>query len=135
MRLKLRNELWLQIFHVSLVVLGAMHSLLAVAWLRVFYALLVVSFHMSVLHKYAHIGLFYLLKNMLASLSIAVLFAIVLTGLIALEPATNTHWEAAAIIACEAAIMGVVYLLLLALHRHILWDQIKDVLRNGKKFI
>lgn len=134
-RLKLRNELWLQIFHVSLVVLGAMHSLLAVAWMRVFYALLMVSFHMSVLHKYAHIGLFYLLKNLLASLSIAVLFAIVLTGLTALEPAANTPWEAAAIIAGEAAIMGVVYLLLLALHRHILWDQIKDVLRNGKKFI
>ena len=134
-RLKLRNEIWLQIFHVSLIVLGSMHSLLAVAWLRVLYALLLISFHLSVLHKYAHIGLFYLLKNMVGSASIAVLFAAVLAGLVALEPAASTPWEAAAIIAGEAAIMGVIYLLLLALHGHILWDQIRDVLRRSKFFI
>ncbi len=114
--LSLRNEIILQIASVGLLLIGVPYGLLAVAWLRVLLGIVVVAVHLSVFRRYADIGIRRLFFAIWRSGAVALGFGGALAGLIALEPAGMPH--SPLLLAGEAIIMGVIYLVLVVIIRH-----------------
>ena len=114
--LLLRNEIIVQIVSLGLLFMGVQYGLLAVAWLRVPYGIIVVAVHLSVLRRYADIGIRRLFFAIWRSGAVALGFGGALAGLIALEP---VGWKySTLLLAGEAIIMGVIYLVLVVIIRH-----------------
>lgn len=114
--LLLRNEIIIQIGSIGLLFIGMPYGLLAVAWLRVLYSIFVVAVHLSVFRHYADIGIRKLFFAIWRSIAVALVFGGALAGLIALEPAgMNTSLL---LLAGEAIIMGLIYLVLVVIIRH-----------------
>lgn len=114
--LQLRNEIFLQIVSVGLLLIGVQYSLQAVAWLRVLLSIIVVAVHLSAFRRYADIGIRRLFFAIWRSAVVALGFGGALAGLIALEPAGMLH--SPLLLAGEAIIMGIIYLILVVIIRH-----------------
>lgn len=114
--LSLRNEIILQIASVGLLLIGVSYGLLAVVWLRVLLGIAVVAVHLSVFRRYANIGIRRMFFAIWRSGAVALGFGGALAGLIALEPAGMLH--SPLLLAGEAIIMGVIYLVLVVIIRH-----------------
>ena len=114
--LMLRNEIIVQIISVGLLFIGAQYSLLMVVWLRVLFGMVVVVVHFSVFRRYADIGMRRMFFAIWRSIAVALGFGGALGGMIALEPAGMLH--SPLLLAGEAIIMGIIYLVLVVIIRH-----------------
>lgn len=124
--LQLRNEIVLQAISIGLLFVGSLHSLEAVAWLRLPLGLAVVLVHLSVFRRYAAIGLAQMCSVIRTPALMAMLFGAALAGLISLEPAGMSHDPWALLI--EAAIMAVLYLIMIALIPNPLAERFRTLL-------
>lgn len=133
--LQLRNALILQAFSVVLVIAGAAVSVEMVALLRIPLAAAAVVVHLVAFRRFAGVGAFDLLRTVWRSAAVAAGFAAVLYGLQLVEPEGR---DIAYIrLFAEAAVMGVVFLVLVFALRHPIRDELRHMvqalpLRLGK---
>jgi O-antigen/teichoic acid export membrane protein len=129
-KLQLRNATILQLLSVGLLILGSLHSLVAVAWLRALQGVADVLVHASVYRRHVGIGVRNLLAACRRSLIITGGVAAVLILLIALEPFFARGPVSALVI--EAIAVAVTYFALLYATRHPLFEQIRSAAQKAR---
>ncbi len=127
-KLQMRNALILQFVSIALLVIGSMHSLLAVAWLRALHGVIELIVQTSVYRRHVDIGLRALLATCRRSLVVTGGVAAVLAAMIALEQYYGGGGPG--VLALEAAIVAVTYLALLHVVGHPLAEQMRITARR-----
>lgn len=122
-KLQLRNVTILQLLSVGLLIVGSLHSLVAVAWLRALYGIAFVLVHVSVYRRHVDLDLRRLLGACRRSMIVAGGVGGVLASLIALEPLYSGG--ALTALAIEAVAVAVAYFALLYAVGHPLGHQIR----------
>lgn len=116
--LQFRNEIVIQLSSLALLLIGAQYGLLTIAWLRSPLFIIVVAVHLSIFRAYTDINLRRLLHALRSAISVAAVFCLVLTGLMIVEPTYDGLLADIFILICEAFIMSLVFVFLLAINRH-----------------
>jgi|GEM_PF-1090510 len=125
-KLQLRNEIIIQVISVSMILLGALYSLEAVAALRIVTATCVVMIHLTVFRMYAHIGLRHLLVSLWRPAVMALAFAALQLLMSIVKPAVPSNsWEAMAEIVVEGIVSAAWYILLMKMVGHPVYEEIK----------
>jgi O-antigen/teichoic acid export membrane protein len=122
-KLQLRNAMTLQVISIALLVVGSMHSLLAVAWLRALHGVAEVVVQISVYRRHVDIGLRNLLAACLRSMIVTGGVAAVLAVLIMLEPVYADGALSALVV--QAILVGLSYVALLHAVGHPLVNQLR----------
>lgn len=129
-KLQLRNASILQLLSVCLLIVGSMHSLLAVAWLRALQGVANVLVHASVYRRHVGLDLRSLLTACRRSMIVTIGVAAVLVVLIELEPFYAGGAPGA--LAIEAIVVAFAYLVLLHAVGHPLTQQIRLAARKAR---